>query len=176
MYYNISSVEKCQACVFNDSIFFFSIFFLRNWITDAPWCGHCKALAPEYEKAAQALEKQGSTIKLGKVDATIESSLAEEYGVRGYPTLKFFRNGNEIEYNGGRTADEIVAWVTKKTGPAATEIKTVDEFEALTKESKVVVLGFFKDRESAEAKAFLSVASGVDEYPFAITEADDVFR
>jgi len=141
----------------------------------APWCGHCKALAPEYEKAAQTLEKQGSTIKLGKVDATIESSLAEEYGVRGYPTLKFFRNGNEIEYNGGRTSDEIVAWVNKKTGPAATEIKTVDEFEALTKESKVVVLGFFKDRESTEAKSFLSVASGVDEYPFAITEADDVF-
>jgi len=141
----------------------------------APWCGHCKALAPEYEKAAQALEKQGSAIKLGKVDATIESTLAEEYGVRGYPTLKFFRNGNEIEYNGGRTSEEIVAWVTKKTGPAATEIKTVEEFEALTKENKVVVLGFFKDRESTEAKTFLSIASGVDEYPFAITEADDVF-
>ncbi|XP_055323750.1 protein disulfide-isomerase [Sitodiplosis mosellana] len=141
----------------------------------APWCGHCKQLAPEYEKAAQALEKQGSSIKLGKVDATIESTLAEEYGVRGYPTLKFFRNGNEVEYNGGRTSEEIVAWVTKKTGPAAAEIKTVEEFEALTKENKVVVLGFFKDPESAEAKTFLSVASGVDEYPFAITEADDVF-
>lgn len=157
---------------------FCSIFFLffSKFITDAPWCGHCKALAPEYEKAAQALEKQGSSIKLGKVDATIESTLAEEYGVRGYPTLKFFRNGNEIEYNGGRTAEEIINWVNKKTGPAATEIKTVEEFEALTAENKVVVLGFFKDRESAEAKTFLSVASGVDEYPFAITEADDVFR
>lgn len=147
-----------------------------KWIVDAPWCGHCKALAPEFEKAATALEKQGSTIKLAKVDATIESSLAEEYGVRGYPTLKFFRNGNEMEYNGGRTSEEIINWVTKKTGPAATEVKTVDEAEALIKDSKVVVVGFFKDRESAEAKTFLSIASGVDEYPFAITEVDDVFR
>lgn len=112
---------------------------------------------------------------MGKVDATIESALAEEYGVRGYPTLKFFRNGNEIEYNGGRTSDEIISWVTKKTGPAAVEIKTVDEAEALIKDNKVVVLGFFKDRESAEAKTFLSVASGVDEYPFAITDVEDVF-
>lgn len=145
-------------------------------ILDAPWCGHCKALTPEYEKAATALEKQGSSIKLAKVDATVESSLAEEYGVRGYPTLKFFRNGNDIEYTGGRTSDEIINWVTKKTGPAAVELKSVDEVESIVKDNKVVVVGFFKDRESAEAKTYLSVASGVDEYPFAITEVDDVFR
>lgn len=113
---------------------------------------------------------------MGKVDATIESTLAEEYGVRGYPTLKFFRNGNDIEYNGGRSAEEIVAWVTKKTGPAAAEVKTVDEAEALIKDNKVVVIGFFKDRESDAAKTFLSIASGVDEYPFAISEVDDVLR
>lgn len=133
-------------------------------------------MAPEYEKAATALEKQGSSIKLGKVDATIESTLAEEYGVRGYPTLKFFRSGNEIEYNGGRTSDEIIAWVTKKTGPAAAEVKSVDDAEALIKDNKVVVIGFFKDRETDAAKTFLSIASGVDEYPFAITDVDDVLR
>lgn len=143
---------------------------------DAPWCGHCKALAPEYEKAAQSLESSGSTIKLGKVDATIESTLAEEYGIRGYPTLKFFRNGNDIEYTGGRTSEEIITWVNKKTGPAAIELKSVDETETIIKDNKVVVVGFFKERESAGAKVFLSVASGIDEYPFAITETDDVFR
>lgn len=110
------------------------------------------------------------------MDATIESSLAEDYGVRGYPTLKFFRNGNDIEYNGGRTSDEIIAWVTKKTGPAAAEVKSVDDAEALIKDNKVVVIGFFKDRESDAAKTFLSVASGVDEYPFGITEVDAVLR
>lgn len=140
----------------------------------APWCGHCKALAPEFERAAVTLEKQGSPIKLGKVDATIETTLAEEYGVRGYPTLKFFRGGSEIEYNGGRTSEEIIAWVNKKTGPAATEIKTIDEAEALIKENKVVVIGFFKDFESASAKTFLSVANGVDEYPFGITNVLEV--
>jgi len=37
---------------------------------------------------------------LGKVDATIESDLAEQFGIRGYPTLKFFKNGKPIDYTG----------------------------------------------------------------------------
>ncbi|CAH1997410.1 unnamed protein product [Acanthoscelides obtectus] len=140
----------------------------------APWCGHCKALAPEYAKAAKQLEEQGSAIKLGKVDATQQQDLAEEYQIRGYPTLKFFRNSNPIEYSGGRQADDIVSWLLKKTGPAAKTLNTVDEAKELIDSSNVVVIGFFKDQDTALAKGFLDIAAVIDDIPFGITGDDAI--
>lgn len=113
------------------------------YVLDAPWCGHCKALAPEYAKAAQQLAEEGSAIKLGKVDATVESSLGEKFGVRGYPTIKFFKNGKDMEYGGGRTAGDIVNWLKKKTGPPATAVSTQEDLDKLMG-ADVAVVGFFK--------------------------------
>ncbi|KAK2112374.1 Protein disulfide-isomerase [Saguinus oedipus] len=145
---------------------------------NAPWCGHCKALAPEYAKAAGKLKAEGSEIRLAKVDATEESDLAQQYGVRGYPTIKFFRNGDTAspkEYTAGREADDIVNWLKKRTGPAATTLPDGVAAESLVESSEVAVIGFFKDVESDAAKQFLQAAEAIDDVPFGITSNSDVF-
>merc|ERR1712036_163942 len=140
----------------------------------APWCGHCKALAPEYAKAAGILAERDSPIKLAKVDATEESATAEKFEVRGYPTLKFFKNGKPMEYGGGRTADTIVSWLEKKTGPPAKALASLDDAKAYTEGKSVGIIGFFKDETTDAAKAFLAVAGAMDDFQFGITGDDTV--
>ena len=65
-------------------------------------CGHCKKLGPELDKAAKVLEKREKPIRIGKVDATIETDLGTQFDVTGYPKLLIFRNGKYSEYKGPR--------------------------------------------------------------------------
>lgn len=141
----------------------------------APWCGHCKALAPEYAKAAGVLKAESSEIRLGKVDATVQSELGERFKIRGYPTLKFYIDGTPIEYAGGRSSDEIIQWVKKKSGPAAQTLTNSDELKKFQSDNEVAVLGLFKTLDSAAAQAFQNVAKVVDNVNFAISSEQALF-
>jgi protein disulfide-isomerase A6 len=83
----------------------------------APWCGHCKNLAPTYEKVATAFKLEEDVV-IANVDADKYKDLAEKYGVSGYPTLKFFPKDNKAgeDYDGGRDLDEFVAFINGKCG------------------------------------------------------------
>jgi protein disulfide-isomerase A1 len=142
----------------------------------APWCGHCKALAPEYASAAKVLADEGSAIKLGKVDATENKGLASKFGVKGYPTLKFFVSGVDKEYNGGRKSPDIVAWLKKKTGDPCKAVTTKDEVDAEVAAAHFAVLGAFKDRSGAAGAAYTASASDTDGVVFMVTDNDDLMK
>lgn len=76
----------------------------------APWCGHCKSLAPTWEELATALKGK---VKVGKVDATAEKVLASTYQIQGFPTLKLFPLGEKTaslvkSYEGPRTLEALI--------------------------------------------------------------------
>lgn len=99
----------------------------------APWCGHCKALKPEYDRAAEMMKEDSalSAYKLATVDATVETSLGQKFAVQGYPTLKWFVDGVDTEYDGPREAKGIVAWIKSNTGPVVTEVDLLPQEENL---------------------------------------------
>jgi len=127
----------------------------------APWCGHCKRLAPEYETAATRLK---GIVSLAKVDCTSSNNVCSKYGVSGYPTLKIFRDGEDSgAYDGPRTADGIVSHLKKQAGPASVELKTEADFEKYIADFDASVIGFFADSGSASQTEFLKAASALRE-------------
>lgn len=90
----------------------------------APWCGHCKSLAPIYEELGLAFENSG--VQIAKVDADAERSLGKRYGVQGFPTLKFFdgKSDEPEEYKGGRDLESLSQFIADKTGINAKKRRT----------------------------------------------------
>ena len=78
----------------------------------APWCGHCKKLAPEYEEVAKQL-KAVPTVEVAKLDATANE--VEGHMVSTFPVIKFFPANNKegITYEGPRTASGILEFLHK---------------------------------------------------------------
>ncbi len=79
----------------------------------APWCGHCKAFSPEYEKAAKALK---GIFKIGAIDADKERSIGGKYNIQGFPTVKFFgiHKDKPVDYDKARTADAVINFMFEK--------------------------------------------------------------
>ncbi|XP_049886276.1 protein disulfide-isomerase A5 [Pectinophora gossypiella] len=84
----------------------------------APWCGHCKRIKPEFEKAATKIKSEKINGLLAAVDATKEPALASQFGVKGYPTLKYFNKG-EFKYDAGhvRQEDQIINFIKNPQEP-----------------------------------------------------------
>jgi thioredoxin 2 len=74
----------------------------------APWCGPCRTMAPEFEKAAAQLQPG---VRLAKVDTEAEPALGQRFGIRSIPTLALFVGGQELARQpGAMSATDIVRW------------------------------------------------------------------
>lgn len=119
----------------------------------APWCGHCKQLAPVWEELADAFAFAKDKIQIAKVDADAERSLGKRFDVQGFPTLKYFdgKSDKPEEYNKGRTFDDLTAFITEKVGvkakkklelPSSVVMLTDDSFAKTIGGDKNVLVAF----------------------------------
>ena len=75
----------------------------------ADWCGPCKMMAPEFRKAAQAMEPH---VRFAKLDTEAAQTQAAAHGIRSIPTMILFRDGREVaRQSGAMPAGQIVQWV-----------------------------------------------------------------
>ncbi|KAJ2719298.1 hypothetical protein GGI07_005292 [Coemansia sp. Benny D115] len=121
----------------------------------APWCGHCKNMAEDYEKLAEGYDHAEGVV-IAEVNADDHRDLGSKFDVQGFPTLKFFPKGGDVkkpeDYSSGRDLDSLAAFVQEKTGVAARIKKPVSHVAALDyaqfkevalDESKFVLVEFY---------------------------------
>eukprot|EP01091_Cochliopodium_minus_P009187 TRINITY_DN219_c0_g1_i1.p1 TRINITY_DN219_c0_g1~~TRINITY_DN219_c0_g1_i1.p1 ORF type:complete len:406 (-),score=156.20 TRINITY_DN219_c0_g1_i1:29-1246(-) len=103
----------------------------------APWCGHCKSLAPEYKKAANNLD---GIVKIAAIDCDQEKELCGAFGIKGFPTIKHFpselgkKEGNPwkepTDYQGPRSAGAIVKFALSNLKSFVVKVKAESELES----------------------------------------------
>ncbi|XP_069561618.1 protein disulfide-isomerase A4 [Brachyistius frenatus] len=130
----------------------------------APWCGHCKRLAPEYEKAAKELRRRSPPIPLAKVDATVEGEIASRFEVTGYPTLKIFRKGKVFDYNGPREKHGIVDHMGEQAGPPSQQVQAGRQVQELIKDGDdAVIVGVFAGERDAAYEVYIEACHALRE-------------
>lgn len=119
----------------------------------APWCGHCKSLAPIYEELATKFDFAKDKVSIAKVDADAEKDLGRKFGVQGFPTLKWFDGNSDTptDYQGGRDLESLSSFISEKTGlkikakkaaPSPVEMLTDRSFKTEIGGDKDVLVAF----------------------------------
>lgn len=136
----------------------------------APWCGHCKALAPKYEElgALYSSPELSKLVSVAKVDATANDVPDE---IQGFPTIKLFPAGKKdspIDYSGGRTVEDLAAFIeengTHKVKAAIEAVKeAVEEAAEKIPEQAAAASEKAKDAAKDAAETVADKAEGVTE-------------
>ncbi|XP_075069351.1 protein disulfide-isomerase TMX3 [Mixophyes fleayi] len=144
------------------------------WIVDfyAPWCGHCKKLEPVWNEVGIEMRKSGSPVRVGKMDATIHSSIASEFGVRGFPTIKLLKGDMAYNYRGPRTKEDIIEFSNRVAGPLIRQLPSQQMFDHVQKRHRVLFV--YVGVESTLKEKFIEVASELIVYTYFFSASEEV--
>ncbi|XP_069076003.1 protein disulfide-isomerase TMX3 [Pleurodeles waltl] len=144
------------------------------WLVDfyAPWCGHCKKLEPVWHEVGLEMKSSGSPVKVGKMDATVHSGIASEFGVRGFPTIKLLKGELAYNYRGPRTKDDIIEFANRVAGPVIRPLPSQQMFDHVQKRHRVLFL--YVGGESTLKEKYIEVASELIIYTYFFSASEDV--
>ncbi|KAJ6454695.1 protein disulfide isomerase [Mycena sanguinolenta] len=103
----------------------------------APWCGHCKKLAPIWKQLAKIMQNK---VTIAEINCDAHEKFCKSQGVGGYPTLIYYPPGGEkSEYTSGRKLEQLKSFVEKASAPATQPIQP-EEVDAYVTENQVIYL------------------------------------
>ncbi|KAJ3996888.1 protein disulfide isomerase [Lentinula boryana] len=103
----------------------------------APWCGHCKKLAPTWKNLARTMQ---SKLTIAEVDCEAHKALCKENNIQGFPTLVYIADGSRTEYSGGRKIEQLTDFANKASTSNAQPISSDELEKYVSAESLIYVL------------------------------------
>jgi len=130
----------------------------------APWCGHCKSLAPDWSKLEAKFEGHASGF-VGSVDCTSEGKpLCDDNGVQGFPTLKWGDPSALEDYDGGRDYESLEAFAEGNLKP----ICSLANLDLCDDEKKALIAGF-------NAMSVEELSAAIEETEKKVKDEEDKF-
>jgi len=131
----------------------------------APWCGHCKRMAPILDEVAEMYRSDvvvgtDAVISFGKVDCTVEKAVCGMWNVSGYPTVYLSKGSDQWLYSGSRSKDGLIAVIERMLKPAVAALASVAELEEMLEPAGTVafLLGRSEVEEDAAHAAYTRAA------------------
>ncbi|KAG0306964.1 hypothetical protein BGZ98_001386 [Dissophora globulifera] len=143
----------------------------QPWLVEyyAPWCGHCKALAPIYEDLAKALKGK---VNVAKVDCPANEAVCRSQKVRGYPTIKLHQHGQATEFSKQRTLESLSSFALGATAPSIKRI-TLGDLQEIKKSPDVAFIYVYDEYTTRDVSAVIEKQSQVFYEQVSIHSASD---
>jgi len=141
----------------------------------APWCGHCKRMAPILDELA--LEVGAPAMRFGKIDCTVETSLRSKWNVSGYPTVYLYQGGRNWRHAGLRSKQGLLDVIRRVQADAVRELAHAADLEDMLAPSRVVFVLAQSKTAGAHTGSTLFQETAIKlkhSLTFAATSADDV--
>ena len=119
----------------------------------APWCGHCKALAPDWV----TLSESDIKIPIAEIDCDAHNPICGANGVRGFPTIKLFNGESIYDYEGARSVDAMREWAETMLLPT---LNYVEEKVALAEAAQQKIAFIVYTDSAAKDEKFFDAVKG----------------
>lgn len=133
------------------------------------WCKVCQRTFPEFAAAAETLHEQGSDVDFAHLDCETDTAACKQYGVKGYPTIKFFTpNGAEPRpFKGMRNQQSFVKYTERMMQPAVRKFRSRSQFEdAFKNESLAAFVALVPNEEQTPASLMTAADTWMDRHLF----------
>ncbi|XP_016395335.1 protein disulfide-isomerase TMX3-like [Sinocyclocheilus rhinocerous] len=144
------------------------------WLVEfyAPWCAYCHTFEPIWHEVGAELKSMGSPVNVGKIDTTVHTSIASEFNIRGYPTIKLFKGELSFDYKGPRTKDAIIEFTNRVSGPVVRPLSSVQLFQHVMSRHDLIFV--YIGRESLLKKEYYKAATEYIVHTYFFTASEEV--